>query len=169
MCRRFCHRKRHAEDRVGAEPGLVRSSVKLDKRFVDGDLVRGGHSTDCFRDLGADGLHGLQNALALEALPVAVAKLDRLVSAVDAPEGTAALPVAPSASVTSTSTVGFPRLSSISRAAIPVIAVTIVSFSQRLHAQNLEHVRCSRDTDGGSCSDDDVVPLGRKTLFESSL
>ena len=73
--------KRHAEDRVGAEPGLVRSSVELDQRLVDGDLVRGDHSADRLGDLGPDGLHGLQNAFALEALPVAVAKLDRFVGA----------------------------------------------------------------------------------------
>src|SRR5262249_61337932 len=42
---------------------------------------------------------------------------------VDAPDGTAARPRAPSSRVTSTSTVGLPRLSRISRPTISVMAV----------------------------------------------
>ena len=42
---------------------------------------------------------------------------------VDAPDGTAALPSVPSSRITSTSTVGFPRLSNISRANISIIVL----------------------------------------------
>src|SRR5262249_48183682 len=44
---------------------------------------------------------------------------------VEAPEGTAARPLAPFSSTTSTSTVGFPRLSRISRPMISTIAVMV--------------------------------------------
>ena len=57
----------------------------------------------------------LRHALPAVGL-AAVAQLDRLCTPVDAPEGTAARPKAPESSLTSASTVGFPRESRIWRA-----------------------------------------------------
>ena len=63
-----------------------------------------------------DVLHRIQHALAEIALLVAVTQLHRLMFPVDAPLGTIARPVVPSAKCTSASTVGFPRESNTSRA-----------------------------------------------------
>ena len=56
-------------------------------------------------------------------------------SPVDAPEGTAARPNAPVAKLTSTSTVGLPRESNISRACISIISdkgLLLLDLRQRL-------------------------------------
>ena len=81
LCRCFRDGQGHAQDRVGAQPSLIRCSVELDKHLVDGDLVRGGHSADRIGDLRPDGLNGLLNSFPLEALPITVAQLDGFVSA----------------------------------------------------------------------------------------
>src|SRR5215217_2423036 len=56
---------------------------------------------------------------------------------VDAPDGTAARPREPSSRRTSTSTVGLPRLSRISRAVMSVIAVMDAALGTGLDAQLL--------------------------------
>jgi hypothetical protein len=53
--------------------------------------------------------------------------VEQLVVPVEAPDGTAARPKAPLSSVTSTSTVGLPRESRISRPVMSMIAVMAVS------------------------------------------
>jgi hypothetical protein len=92
----------------------VRRAVERDHRLVERPLV-GGLADERRGDLAVDVCHGLAHALAEVAPLVAVAQFERLALPVDAPEGTAARPDAPESSVTSTSTVGLPRESRISR------------------------------------------------------
>ena len=79
--RRLGGRERHAEDRIGAEPRLVRRAVERDQRLVDLVLRLGVHTTDGVEDLAVDRLDRLAHALAEVAFLVAVAQLDRLVGA----------------------------------------------------------------------------------------
>ena len=69
--------ERDAEDRVGAELGLVGRAVELEHRLVDQPLVVGLEALDRRGDVLDDGLDGLLHALAEVAL-AAVAQLDRL-------------------------------------------------------------------------------------------
>ena len=79
LCRRgLRRRKRDAEDRVRAEPALVRRAVELDQRAVDPGLVEGIAAADGLGDLTVDIRNGLRDSLAAIGL-AAVAKLDRFV------------------------------------------------------------------------------------------
>ena len=78
---RVRHRKRHAEDGVGPEPGFVRRAVELDHRIVDRLLIFHVHALEATGDLALDVADRLQDSFASVALGVAVAKLDRLVRA----------------------------------------------------------------------------------------
>ncbi len=69
--------KRDAEDRVRAEPRLVRGSVESDQPLVEARLVGGVEAADGVRDLVVDVRYGTRYALAREALS-AVAQLGRL-------------------------------------------------------------------------------------------
>ena len=69
--------ERDAEDRVGAELGLVGGGVEVEHRLVDEPLVVGLEAEDRRRDRLDDALHGLLHALAEVAL-AAVAQLDGL-------------------------------------------------------------------------------------------
>ena len=71
-------RQRGAEDRVGAELRLVFRSVKLLHEQVDHGLLACVHSFQFVGDRVIDVVHGLQNALAAEALLVAITQFERL-------------------------------------------------------------------------------------------
>ena len=70
-------RERDAEDRVGAEPRLVRRPVELAQRLVDRRLVGGARAGERLRDRVVDVADRRRHALAAPAL-AAVAKLGRL-------------------------------------------------------------------------------------------
>ena len=73
--------QRDAEDRVGAEPGLVGGAVELDHRAVEARLVVGVHPDDDRGDHVVDVGDGFPDALAGEAGLLAVPQLDGLVAA----------------------------------------------------------------------------------------
>ncbi len=75
------HRKRHAEDRIGAEPRLVRRTVERLERVVDAALVLGIHAAQRVVDLALHRGHRAEHALAKVALLVAVAQFVGLVGA----------------------------------------------------------------------------------------
>ncbi len=77
---RLRRRERNAEDRVGAEPSLVRRPVELDQCAVEVLLVGHVGAADRLRDLAVDVCDRGRDALAAP-LGAAVAKLDRLVHA----------------------------------------------------------------------------------------
>ena len=74
-------RKRHAEDRVGAEPGFVGRAVERDHGLVDLGLAFGVHAADGVENLAFDRVDRLAHALAEIAGLVAVAQFDRLMRA----------------------------------------------------------------------------------------
>ncbi len=78
-------------------------------------------------DLAVDGFDSLFDALAEVAL-AAIAQFDGFMRAGRGADGTAARPKLPSSRSTSTSTVGLPRLSRISRPMMSMIAVMIASL-----------------------------------------
>ena len=81
------------------------------------DLLRGVLAVQARGDLVVDVVDGLQHALAEDSGSSSSSRSSSASWApVLAPLGTAARPLAPSARITSTSTVGLPRLSRISRA-----------------------------------------------------
>ena len=118
-----------AEDGVRAELALVGGAVQVDHGLVDVALIVSFLADELGSDLLDDGVNGVLDALAEVAALVAIATLDGLERAVDAPEGTDARAAVPSSRTTSTSTVGLPRESRISRAPIP--SITATSFSNR--------------------------------------
>ncbi len=79
--RRLGDRQRHAEDGVGAEPGLVRGAVEIDHDLIDLHLLFGIHAAERVEQLAIDGFHRLLHALAEIARLVTVAQLDRLMRA----------------------------------------------------------------------------------------
>ena len=166
--------QRDAEDRVGAEARLVRRAVELDQRLVDGDLILGIHAADRVEDLALTLSTALQHALAAVAALVAVAQLDRLVRA-GARRRTARRRgrSEPSSRSTSTSTVGLPRLSRISRAAMSMIAVMMVlsqsvveqRSASRSDLSDPDVVGVSGDREGDAGRDDhEIVGLGEFLL-----
>ena len=74
-------RERDAEDRVRAEPGLVRRPVQREQVIVDHGLIRCVPAGELARDHLVDVRDRLQHALPAVAPLVAVAQLDRLVRA----------------------------------------------------------------------------------------
>ena len=70
--------QRHAEDRVGAQPRLVRRCVELHQRAVQALLVGRVAAAHRLGDLTVDVGHGVQHALAEVGALVAVAQLGRL-------------------------------------------------------------------------------------------
>ena len=76
--RRTRRRHRNAEDRVGAEPGLVLGSVEFDHRLVETGLVHGIGTGKRIENLEIDRIDGLHHALAAIAFLFTVAKLNRL-------------------------------------------------------------------------------------------
>ena len=75
--RRLRRRQRDAEQRVGAEPTLVRGAVELDHRRVERPLLGRAGADQGFGDLAVDVLDRLGHALAGPGA-AAVAQLDRL-------------------------------------------------------------------------------------------
>jgi len=96
--------------------GLVGRAVEVDQQPIDDDLVEGVLPSSSKAMVSLNVLDGLEDALAEVPALVVVAQLDGLVGPGAGPDGTAALPTAPSSRITSTSSVGLPRLSRISRA-----------------------------------------------------
>ena len=78
LCRSAGNGQRHAQNRVGAELGLVGRTVRSDQRGIDSALVEGVEAHDGIGTLVVDVLDGLQDALAQVAALVAVAQLARL-------------------------------------------------------------------------------------------
>ncbi len=74
----FRHRERHTQNRVGAQPRLVRCAVEVQQGLIDQSLVVGAQPDDRGGDLVEHGLHGLVHALAAVAA-AAVAQFNRLV------------------------------------------------------------------------------------------
>jgi hypothetical protein len=87
---------------------------------------------------------------------------------VDAPDGTAARPLEPPSSTTTTSIVGLPRESRISRARMLVIWVMANSRAVS-DGDDLERVCAARHADRRSRGDDDYVALLCKTFFDGDL
>ena len=108
---------RHAEDGVRAELALVRRAVEVEHLAVD---RRPGRTRSCRSSAGAIASRtfatAVERALAEVALLVAVAQFDRLVRAGAGPARHRGPADRAAARMTSTSTVGLPRLSRISRA-----------------------------------------------------
>ena len=75
--RRACHGHRHADDGIGAEPGLAGRPVKVDQRLVHQPLVVGLVAEQLVLDLLGHRVNGLGDALAAE-LAAAVPQLNRL-------------------------------------------------------------------------------------------
>ena len=149
--RRLGHGKGHAQDGVGAEPGLVRRAVKCDQGFINLDLRFGLHAAERVHDLAIDRFDRGPHTLALIARFVAVSQFDGFMGAgrcARGHRGAAARAAGQDdvgldggiaarvedlargdfddlgqASTTSTSTVGLPRLSNISRPIMSTIAV----------------------------------------------
>ena len=71
-------RERDSEDRVGAEPRLVRRPVELDQPEVERTLILRIEAGDRVRDLRVDVPHRGEHALAPVGARVTVAQLDRL-------------------------------------------------------------------------------------------
>src|SRR5699024_2449534 len=72
------HGQRDAEDGVRAERALVRGAVELEHRGVDRALLLDVHAQDLRLDVGDDGAHRVEDALAQVAGLVAVTTLDGL-------------------------------------------------------------------------------------------
>ena len=121
-----------AEDGVRPELALVRRAVELDERGVDVGLVGGVGAEEGRRDRLADVLDRLAGRPCRRSGPCRrrAARRPRW-RPVEAPDGTPARPTEPSARTTSTSTVGLPRESRISRASISSISV----FTRRLRGR----------------------------------
>mmetsp|Transcript_16773 Transcript_16773/g.54607 ORF Transcript_16773/g.54607 Transcript_16773/m.54607 type:complete len:458 (-) Transcript_16773:185-1558(-) len=79
--RRLGHRHRHAEDRVGAQLGLVGRAVERTHLVVDSLLVEHRHADQLLGEDVVDRGHRLDHALAEVPRLVAVAQLVRLVDA----------------------------------------------------------------------------------------
>ena len=114
------HRERHAEDGVGAEARLVVGAVDLAQHPVQVTLVGGVEAQDHVGDLAVDRVDGGLHALA----QVALARRRRAARPPRRrpwrhPRAPRRDPVAPESSSTSTSTVGLPRESRISRPTMP--------------------------------------------------
>src|SRR3954471_14869564 len=75
--RRAGNCERDAEDRVGAEPALLRRAVEVDEHLVDQSLLRRLVTDQLGRDLVLDGRDGAFDALAAVAV-AAVTLLDGL-------------------------------------------------------------------------------------------
>ncbi len=75
------HRHADAQNRIGAQLGLVGCSIQVDHELVDGFLVAGVEADQFRGDLGVDVLDGLGDALAEVDFFVIVAQLDGFVLA----------------------------------------------------------------------------------------
>jgi hypothetical protein len=110
----------HAENRVRAEPREIRCAVELPEGSVEAALIVGVSADDGGSGLVVDVLHR-----ALDAPPAPAGPPSRCSVASklpeDVPEDTAARPLAPDRSVTSTSTVAVPPPSRICLACTPAI------------------------------------------------
>ena len=120
---RLRRRERDAEHGVRPEPPLVGRAVEPAQLVVEETLVERLDPREGIGDLAVDVGDRGPDALAAVAV-VAVAQLDGLVAARARAARHRGAPRAPVASTTSTSTVGLPRESRISRAWISTISLT---------------------------------------------
>ena len=137
------HRQGGAEDRVRAEVRLVGRAVEVDHGLVDEPLVVGVEALERGTDPLDHPGHGLLHALAA-VRPSSPSRSSTASKApVDAPLGTAARANDPSSRITSTSTVGLPRESRISRApTASMIAMRIRLATPR--GRTVQHPRGGR-------------------------
>lgn len=105
----FGNRETHAEDRIRTEATLILGTVQVPHDCIQLNLVFRFHARKGVEQFAIYGIDRFLHAFAKIAFPT-IAQLDRLMGPVDAPDGTAARPNPPSASTTSTSTVGLPRV-----------------------------------------------------------
>jgi len=101
---------------LGSQFRLVWRSVQFEQGRVDSSLICGIVVEQCRSDDVVDVVDGFKDAFTLIALGVSVPKFTASKAPVLAPLGIATRPKAPLSRTTSTSTVGLPRLSRISRA-----------------------------------------------------
>jgi hypothetical protein len=112
---------------------FIGSAIKSNHHSINLTLILGIHADHNWRNFGAYIFYCTENPFAKITL-AAIAKFYRFNAPVDAPLGTAARDLVPSASAISTSTVGFPRESRISRAEMVVIADTVELLSSGLES-----------------------------------
>ena len=129
--RRLGGGERDAENGIGAEPALVGRAVERDHGFVDLDLRLGLHAAESVENLAIDGVDGFAHALA----EIALACRRRAVRPLRARRSRRQTArrrgrATPSSRMTSTSTVGLPRLSRISR---PMMSTMAVMTGSRLN------------------------------------
>ena len=125
------HGQRDAEDRVGAEartcPGCRRGRASSGRsRAARSPRTRSAPVDDPVLDVG-DGL--LRRPCRRSGLASPSRSSSASNAPVEAPDGTAARAIVPSSRPISTSTVGFPRESRISRATIPSMVATVLRSS----------------------------------------
>ena len=111
---RLGERHRDAEQGIGAEAPLVLGAIEIDHRLVDRALI-GVVAGERLRDFAVHMADRFRDALAEIPLLVPVAELERLALPGRRARGHRGAADAPPSSVTSTSTVGLPRESMISR------------------------------------------------------
>lgn len=120
--------QRDAQDGVGTQPRLVGRAVEFYHAAVYGYLVKEAFPFECVGylsvDVGDSVLHLSRRSDVCRRRASSRASL----LPVDAPEGTDARPITPFSPYTSTSTVGLPRESRISRLLIFCIFIAIVVF-----------------------------------------
>ena len=120
--RRLGDGQRHAEDRVGAEPAFVGRAVERDQGLVDLGLRLGVHAAERVEDLAVDARPPCARPCRRSApCRRRAARPLRAPGRGARRNGGAARE--PSSRMTSTSTVGLPRLSRISRPIMSVMAV----------------------------------------------
>ena len=137
-CRGLRDGQRDPEDRVGAEPRLGVGAVELDQRRVEAALIERLDTDDRFGDLVVDVGDRVLDPLASEALAAVAAARPlrgRRCWPRSAPRPG---PVAPEASSTSTSTVGLPRESRISR---PVTSTMMLTAAREVGGRRSETAR----------------------------
>src|SRR5690606_33140402 len=106
--------QRNTQDSVGSQPGFIVGAIEFDHQIIEITLVTDFGTDQSSGDYFIDVVNGIEHSFPQDPVLVLVAKLDRSYFPVEAPEGTAALPVKPDSVTISTSTVGLPRESRIS-------------------------------------------------------
>ncbi len=111
------------ENRIGSEPCLVWCPVSLNHYLIHTALIGCVQANDCLGYFTVNVGDCRPNILSAVRGSSPSLSSTASFSPVEAPNGTAAIPCVPSANVTSTSIVGLPRESRISRPMIDVIVV----------------------------------------------
>ena len=117
------NRQRNAQHGIGPSRDLFSVPSSATQSQINMGLLGGVHTGQRRQNFAVHRIHRFLNTFAEIALLVAVAQFDGLIAPVEAPDGTPARPVLPSSRTTSTSMVGLPLLSRISRPIMSQIAV----------------------------------------------